>query len=643
MKRLIFTLSALLLTLAPLQAAYSDSTAGALDVTSLKAQALGYASLDVLDRSFDPIELQFVDGFRLFTNLGNYNGGQDRILGHKGSEQYLIGFASNNPFLAKLKNAAFLKFSNVDLNKRVTVDNNLDGIVDIDSMGQIQSEWTGFYDSDNNGLYDVKKSNSFKKSAFNLNDMSSFNFNSSYLISDLVIGAKAGYASVNAENQAASAAPAGAIISNISTGGVQYLVNANDPEYSYNYSVFDLVNGYMTLNKQETGSFKTTDDNALGNFSMSVMKPDFFGYELRGDLGYFYKNRKVETSDSHTGYMENNFLNSFENAHDLENYKNTLSESGSYSDIAETNGGTFRLAANLRQTFKKAEKRENDDFWEAGIVSGFGSYDYKNSWSRSLNKTTVKHNLDTDLQPAYFVADWTTLSNSKNEKLFDDGTTSTWEIGVGGRLNQYLNENVRFVSAASLDYYSEERTTDYTASYTEYEESITGQPYLNSSTNYFNDGADYRLNASQSVLGDRIYQNFRTSLSATTGIEFWFTENHKWVMRVSSIYTSVKNVTNDKTQINKADPRMQQTVYGNGDYNQIHADNSYASISNHKVTSTSNTYFGYGVGYNPNDNLQIDILGVFDGSGVADSATNNEDVLDLAFIKSLKLGFSLKF
>lgn len=642
MKRLVYTISALLLAIAPLQA-QSDSTAGALDVTSLKAQALGYASLDVLDRSFDPIELQFVDGFRLFTNLGNYNGGQDRILGHKGSEQYLIGFASNNPFLAKLKNAAFLKFSNVDINKRVTVDNNLDGVVDIDSMGQIQSEWNGFYDSDNNGLYDVKKSNSFKKSAFNLSDMSSFNFNNSYLVNDLVIGAKAGYASVNAENQSAAATPTGAIIGNISTGGVQYLVSANDPEYSYNYTVFDLVDGYTTLNKQERGSFKTTDDNSLGDFSMSVMKPDFFGYELRGDLGYFYKNRKIETNDTHSGSMENNFISALENSHELENYKNSLNESGSYHDLAEINGGTFRLGANLRQTFKKAEKRENDDFWEAGIVSGFGSYDYKNSWSRSLNKTTVKHNLDMALQPAYFVQDWTTLSTNKSEKLFDDGTTSTWEIGVGGRLNQYLNENVRFVSAASLSYYSEERKTDYTAAYTENIESITGQPYFSSTTNYFNDAADYRTNITQSVLGDRIYENFRTSLSATTGIEFWFTENRKWVMRVSSIYTSVKSVVNDKTQITSAAPQIQQTVNGFGDYNEINSDNSYASVASHKVTSTSDTYFGYGLGYNPNDNLQIDILGVFDGSGVADSATKNEDVLDLAFIKSLKLGFSLKF
>ena len=63
-------------------------------------------------------------------------------------------------------------------------------------------------------------------------------------------------------------------------------------------------------------------------------------------------------------------------------------------------------------------------------------------------------------------------------------------------------------------------------------------------------------------------------------------------------------------------------------------DDIYESTSEESKTTISSTVFTYGFGFNPMNNLQIDLLGVFN---------SDASVLDTDFYKSLQISVTLKF
>ena len=62
-------------------------------------------------------------------------------------------------------------------------------------------------------------------------------------------------------------------------------------------------------------------------------------------------------------------------------------------------------------------------------------------------------------------------------------------------------------------------------------------------------------------------------------------------------------------QVVSSEPFITRTIYGDGEQNIDISDNTYYSTSYQVRTSSTSTVFTYGVGYNPTDNLQIDLLG----------------------------------
>ena len=63
-------------------------------------------------------------------------------------------------------------------------------------------------------------------------------------------------------------------------------------------------------------------------------------------------------------------------------------------------------------------------------------------------------------------------------------------------------------------------------------------------------------------------------------------------------------------------------------------DDIYESTKEVKKTTISSTIFTYGFGFNPMNNFQIDLLGVFN---------SDASVLDTEFYKNLQISFTLKF
>lgn len=109
----------------------------------------------------------------------------------------------------------------------------------------------------------------------------------------------------------------------------------------------------------------------------------------------------------------------------------------------------------------------------------------------------------------------------------------------------------------------------------------------------------------------------------------------KWSLRFGTIFNYYNQKIIDKKKITKSEPYTTVTNRGDGSSSTYKDDNEYASTKEETKTTSSNTVFSYGLGYNPTENLQIDLLGFF-GNKI-------NGLLDSDFYRSLRLSFSLKF
>ncbi|MAI85676.1 MAG: hypothetical protein CMF99_00565 [Candidatus Marinimicrobia bacterium] len=90
----------------------------------------------------------------------------------------------------------------------------------------------------------------------------------------------------------------------------------------------------------------------------------------------------------------------------------------------------------------------------------------------------------------------------------------------------------------------------------------------------------------------------------------------------------------DTKERNESEPFTWIKEYSDGTQELYMDDDIYESTSEINKTTISSTVFTYGFGFNPMNNLQIDLLGVFN---------SDASILDTDFYKSLQISFSLKF
>jgi len=624
----------ILLTVVFIDVAFAGSTfvsyVGIPEAHSLRAQALGGYTLDDLDRSFDPIELRFVDGFRLFTNLGNYNGG-DQVLSGSGNSEYLVGFAMQNPILDKLSNALLIKYTNTD-NSIAVINNEINGAGTSVGAGELLSEFTSWIDIDNDGIYDIKNSTSAKSTGFNYYDTQIITFNNSFALNKFIVGGKLSYVDKKAEGTVATGI-------NVSGGSTRLLgYNTGDASFNYVHKNYDLAEDYLVTRQAEDGDF--SDINQITNieFVGSFLMPDFKGYELRGDLGIYNKSNHEDTEDFYSGSLESYHMEGIEYYIDLDK------TNGRFNSQEETSGNTIGFHASVRKTFNKGAIRAEDDFWEVGALFDMGFYDYFNNQLTEISAETKFSTTGLNFAGDDSVTSWRVDSFDSDLDVSDDGDLNNINYGFISKYEQTLHEKVRFVAASSIIFSKKTWETKQIFDYREATETLIGEIYLDPNGNYFDEANDTRYLKTATYNADRTREEFVTTFEAVSGIEFKFTENNKWLMRIGSIFTVVKTVSDDKIQITEHSATVEENWTGANTYSTTNSNNEYVSSSAHTITTTSATLFRYGLGYRPNENLSIDILGVFDGSGnVPTNGSENEDLLDLAFIKSLKLGFSLRW
>jgi len=555
------------------------------ETSSFRNLATGAAIDDDLDLIYDPIDLHFVSGSRLYTNLSNIINGNEELLDNDSSDQYLLGFSMQSPFLENLKHSILIEFANSKFGQYVHLDTELNGSFDMDGYGEIENIFTSHEDIDSDGIYDVISSNTQNKKCYDDNNLLRFVLNNSTVWNDLICGLRID------------------VTKDIDRETLLYELDQTEYQLAGEYNSFDLVED---------------DENIMDTKSLnldllfSVMNPDFKGYELRGDLMLGYTNQDISSEDI-------DFDRSDTYNPGITNYLN-YEEGNSDNEFDDnTSGLESGIGASLRKNLAESEERKNDSYWLVGTHLNFGfyNYEYENLYQEN-NVTAFYDGLDT-LNTDYLME--TVNINTTTTK----GDQWMLDYDIFSRYNFQLDEKVYLGIGAKLNYKFTKETYD------EVDEIDNSEIYLQN--NQVSDENDYNITETYLEESDITSETATTDLILPVGLEYKFTRNNKWAVRFGASFYNRYRVHNHSKQVTNADPIVIITEYGDETSTVEIEDNTYSSYSNQRKTTLSSTNYFYGIGFEPTKKLQIDFVGFFD--------LDHNTLQD--FVQSLKMSFTLKF
>ena len=572
---------------------------------SFRSQALGGTVDDDLDLIYDPIELKFVSGIRLYTNLSNLINSYEYFLDDVSNDEFLAGISLENPFIKSLWNSVLVQYRN-DRNPIVDYAKEIDN---------------NYYDSGGDGLIDTRSESMTEQESYSISKKSVFILNNSYEFGDLTFGLKfeTGKESIEGTSLGYNTGNYGSLGSGYL--GILSQVYYYNPSFSNSFDSYMVgLNNFRTLHWDETGDFLGKSEFSHSILSFSAMKPFYFGNdttEVRADLQYIPIKTSESQNDAYSGRVHR-----FDR--DIPVYLDTYEENESLDFLQEIDGSLFALNVGIKQVFKNAAERKNNGFWElnAGLVTGSGDYT-TSTISLADNDRYYFDGMDT-LNIDY--------SRQQAEKYVQEegGDISISSYYASFRINLPLGDRVHVGAGVSL--ISTSTTVDI--KYTDTYDYSVNYEILDDSS----DASDYTTIGNSTLLEDRTYEEFLYNISIPAGIEYKFTNNKKWSLRFGSIFNYTKYTMNIRQQNTKSEPYSSITQPGDGSEAIISdvSQNRYFSTSEQVAIGSSSTTYVYGLGFQATENLQIDLLGYLGN-------TAGEQILDTTFFRHLRLSFTLKF
>ena len=572
------------------------------NMVSYRGLSLGNIIADDLDLIYDPIELQFVEGVRVYTNLSNATSGEEKLFGNSSDDQFLFGISAEGPFLNFIHHSFLIKFQKSEIPNSISIDSDLDGYNDSYGTGSLTNEYNAFYDSNGDGIFDLRQINSQNKSDITKNDDYSFILNNSFELWFFSMGVKLSLGDFENSGNTSSV-PLG------SANSVLLGANMGDPTFEKSLSNFLLDIGENNFVLTENGDFQTINKSNFSRIDVSGMF-EIGDFEIRGDASFSSDKNVSENNNMYSGQYEY-----FQN--DSIDYEDFYSESDSYLSLIEEGGSTIGYGGSLKYIFNYQDERKNDGFWKIGFSMGLGTFDYDASILSNYLNNESRYNVS-------FYDENIEAETDNSTEISDKGTKSITSYALNSSLNIPINDDVHFGIGAIVSHNETSRITLY------------NEEINNLLVNAFTDTAmdNYTITENYALVADRNHDVSETKYILPTGLEYRLGQQNQFSLRVGSIFQLSSLAIKDSKEIKESDPFTWIKEYSDGTQELYMDDDIYESTSEVSKTTISSTVFTYGFGFNPMNNLQIDLLGVFNSDG---------SILDTDFYKSLQISFTLKF
>ena len=578
------------------------STLSSQSLISYRGLALGSIIDDDLDLIYDPVDLQFVEGLRLYTNLSNATSSEEKVFGNQSDDEFLFGISAEGPLLKFLHHSLLIKFQSSETSNPIQIDSDLNGYDDLFGEGTISSEYNAFFGSDTNGNFDSKQTIDQKKSNLINNNDYSFILNNSIELWILSLGLKLTLGEFEYSSNASS----------VPLGSQNYIllgVNPFDPTFEKVFKSF-LLNPLTTdFILSEYGDFYSNTKASLNRFDISAMF-ELGDFEIRGDASLGIDQNVIEVNDQYNGVYEYFDLD--------ESLEESYSEQESYLSLIEEIGSSFGYGGSLRYTFDYQDERKNDGYWKLGVSMELGSYDYDASVISNYISNEFSFNgfnyYDGNID----------LGTNNSTSTSDIGTKSVTQYAVNSKLNLPIGNSIHFGIGANLNHNKMSRQTVYNEVISNSIQSIFTDTSIN----------NYTITETYQLLADRQNDITSTIFSLPTGLEYRLGQSNQFAFRFGSIFQLYSQTIDDTKDVTDSDPYTWIKKYSDGEQETNVYDNYFESTEENIKATVSTTVFTYGLGYNPLSNLQIDLVGMFN---------SNASFLETEFYRNLQISFTLKF
>tara|TARA_X000001036_G_scaffold211934_1_gene198907 strand:+ start:1435 stop:3195 length:1761 start_codon:yes stop_codon:yes gene_type:complete len=573
------------------------------NLISYRGLALGNIITDDLDLIYDPIDLQFVEGVRVYTNLSNATSGEEKLFGNVSDDEFLFGISAEGPFLNFMHHSLLVKFQKSETSNSVEIDSDLDGYNDFYGTGSLTNEYNAFYDLDEDGVFDLKQMISQNKSNITDNNNYSFILNNSFELWFFSMGLKFSVGDFKNNRNTSSVALG-------SMNSMLLGANVGDPTFEKSLSNFLWDINEENFRLAENGDFKSLDKFNFSRFDVSAMF-EIGDFEIRGDANLSSSQNTFEIKDIYSGeyeYLENDSID----------YEDYYSESDSYLSLTEEGGSTIGYGGSLRYTFDYQDERKNDGYWKIGFSMGLGSYDY----DASILSKYLNNEFRSD---GSFYDENIDFETNNKTVITDSGTKSSTSYAFKSSLNIPINDNAHFGIGAIVSQNETSRTTIY------------NEEIDNLLEKAFTDTAidNYTITETYSLEADRYYDVLETTYIFPTGLEYRLGQQNQFSLRIGSIFQLFSQTIKDAKQIDDdPEPFTWIKEFSDGTQELNTVDDIFESTKEVNKATISSTIFTYGFGFNPMNNFQIDLLGIFN---------SDASILDTDFYKSLQISFTLKF
>ncbi|MCK9584541.1 MAG: hypothetical protein M0R69_06490 [Candidatus Cloacimonetes bacterium] len=554
------------------------------EINSFRNLSTGGVLDDDADLAFDPIELNYLTGTRIFSNLSNF-GGTDQILSNSGSQHLLLGIASDKCFIDHFNRAFLIKYYDYKTPGLIEYMIDPSGSMAY-ATGEVDFTWQEYSDVNVNGLYDrytilqqhiqnmdySKGMDIYLNLAYKLNEINRFGFKLGILNSE------------TGHNRS-------------STGLLGFDPNSPNTDYRFMLQTLTEIDpsipAYLAEDKK-IGDFKT--EQSFSNILTELAYGRTMNtYDLKAALEFRLINDKTIHDDTATEIeIRTNQANDYE----MESYLIKLDEKGIHT----------ALALGVRKNLSTAAERKNSAYISLGAGLGFLNLDVSDNETMAGDYTINGqfHNHD-----SYFMK--------------QDGEKSGLEANAHLRINYPLNAKTYFGTGLLYHYSNSKQKGDF-----KYGMASTDSTF--SSAN----GAWAFTTALSSLMSGKTEHNYdSTTLSVPVGLEYWFTNNQHWAVRFGSVFTQHISSVNELFRPEHVEPITIVETYADGSEPYIsYDDNEYLIDSENRLSRSSSTTYCYGIGYKPSQNLQIDIMGIFDSS--------DTDLWNTDFFRNLRLAFSIR-
>ena len=257
--------------------------------------------------------------------------------------------------------------------------------------------------------------------------------------------------------------------------------------------------------------------------------------------------------------------------------------------------------------------------WEVGgnFATIFGSGDANEDYKYHLITQSEFVDDEISVFDTLYISDWTApLSVSGNT------------MGINGRIEWQIAENVRFGFGCMLNSFSAslEEDISYRLDIASSFDDDDGEASDADDYDLTVNGYDLDETYTQTVSGNRI--------AIPAGIEVNFGKNKDWFLRIGALSIGSKSEIKEEMVTDTISVYERTIEYGNGAEVESYGTNvNYEDGVITTSTTSQDVYYSYGLGWKPSPNLSLDLLGMFDATGV--------ELFSTDWIRSLKLSATI--